>query len=99
VVGSIEGSPRELVVDSGASALVLYERPTIDGGLTTQLEANGGAVGAQACTVHLSLSGARERLLNAVRIDLHGLGPSLLPASTFASVFVSNREGFVEFSR
>jgi hypothetical protein len=37
--------------------------------------------------------------MDAVRIDVHGLGPGLLPASAFASVFVSNREGFVEFSR
>jgi predicted aspartyl protease len=99
VVASVEGSPRELVVDSGASALVLYEKAAVDGGLTTRLQANGGAVRALACTVHLSLSGARERLLEAVRIDLHGLGPGLLPASAFASVFVSNREGFVEFGR
>ena len=99
VVASIEGSPRELVVDSGASALVLYEKAALDGGLAAQLEANGGAARAQACTVHFSLSGGRERLLNAVRIDVHGLGPGLLPASAFAAVFVSNREGFVEFIR
>jgi hypothetical protein len=37
--------------------------------------------------------------MDAVRIDVHGLGPGLLPTSAFASVFVSNREGFVEFSR
>jgi predicted aspartyl protease len=97
VVVSVEGSPRELVVDSGASALVLYEKAAADGGPTSQLQANGGTVRAQACTVHLSLPGARERLFNAVRIDLDGLGPGLLPASAYASVFVSNREGFVEF--
>ena len=39
VVASVEGNPRELVVDSGASAVVLYEKPTLDGGWTTQLEA------------------------------------------------------------
>jgi hypothetical protein len=37
--------------------------------------------------------------MDAVRIDVHGLGPGLLPASAFASVFVSNREGIVEFNR
>jgi predicted aspartyl protease len=99
VVASVEGGPRELVVDSGASALVLYEKPALDGGLTSQLETNGGAARAQACTVQFSLSGARERLLNAVRVDLQGLGPGLLPTSAFASVFVSNRGGFVEFGR
>ncbi|SPF56038.1 exported hypothetical protein [Candidatus Sulfopaludibacter sp. SbA4] len=99
VVASIDGRPRELVVDSGASALVLYEKLALDGALSTQLETNGGTARAQKGSVHFSLAGARDRLMDAVRIDVHGLGPGLLPASAFASVFVSNREGFVEFSR
>jgi hypothetical protein len=37
--------------------------------------------------------------LQAVRVDAHGLGPGLLPASAFASVYVSNRQGFVEFGK
>jgi hypothetical protein len=78
---------------------VLYEKAAVEGCLTTRLQANGGAVGALVCTVRFSLSGARERLIEAIRIDLHGLGPGLLPASAFESVFVSNREGFVEFGR
>jgi len=99
VAASIDGRERELVVDSGASAVVLYEKPTFDGALTSLLGANGGVVPAQNCMVRFSLAGARDRLMDAFRIDVHGLGPSLLPASAFASVFVSNREGFVEFSR
>jgi predicted aspartyl protease len=99
VAASVDGRARELVVDSGSSAVVLYEKPTFDGALTAWLDANGGAVPAQNCKVRLSLAGARDRLVDAVRIDVHGLGPGLLPASAFASVFVSNREGFVEFSR
>lgn len=99
VAGSIDGRERELVVDSGSSAVVLYETPLLDGALTTRLDANGGAALAQKCTVRFSLAGTRDRLMDAVRIDVHGRGPGLLPASIFASVFVSNREGFVEFSR
>ena len=85
--------------DSGSSTAVFYEAPTLDGGLNTRVEANDGAAGAQKCTVRFSLPGGRERPLDAVRIDVHGLGPGLLPTSAFASVFVSNREGFVEFTR
>jgi predicted aspartyl protease len=99
VVASIDGRPRELVVDSGSSAVVLYEKPALDGALTARLDANGGTAPAQKCTVRFSLAGARDSLMDAVRIDVHGLGPGLLPTSAFASVFVSNREGFVEFSR
>jgi hypothetical protein len=99
VAASIDGRERELVVDSGSSAVVLYEAPALDGSRATRLQANGGEARAQNCTVHSSLAGTRDRLMDAVRIDVHGLGPGLLPASAFASVFVSNREGFVEFSR
>lgn len=96
VAASIDGRVRELVVDSGASAIVLYEKST--GAVTARLHANGAAP-AQNCTVRFSLAGARDRLMDAFRIDVRGLGPGLLPASAFASVFVSNRQGFVEFSR
>jgi predicted aspartyl protease len=99
VAASIDGRERELVVDSGSSAVVLYETPALDRALTTRLAGNGGAALAQKCTVRFSLAGTRDRIMDAVRIDVRGLGPGLLPASIFASVFVSNREGFVEFSR
>jgi len=98
VAASIDGRARELVVDSGSSAIVLYE-PALDGALGAQLNANSGGVPAQKCTVRFALPGTRDRLMDAVRIDVRGLGPGLLPASAFASVFVSNHEGFVEFSR
>jgi predicted aspartyl protease len=99
VVVSIDGRERELVVDSGSSTVVLYEVPALDGAQTTRLDANGGAAAAQKCTVRFSLPGTHDRLMDAVRIDVHGLGPGLLPTRAFASVFVSNREGFVEFTR
>lgn len=47
----------------------------------------------------LSLGGGRGRLVDAVRLDIHEQGHGLLPTGAFASVFVSNREGFVEFRR
>jgi hypothetical protein len=108
VAASIDGRIRDLVVDSGASTVVLYEKPAPDGALPTGVDTNGGAARAQKCTVRFALSGSIDHLIDAVRIDhlidavridVHGLGPGLLPASAFASVFVSNREGFVELTR
>jgi hypothetical protein len=97
--------PYRMLIDTGDSSSIVRpeiarrEKPTFDGALTSLLGANGGVVPAQNCTVRFKLAGARDRLMNAFRIDVNGLGPGLLPASAFASVFVSNREGFVEFSR
>lgn len=96
VTASVDGRTRELVVDSGASALVLFERP---GSRPDRLETNGGTVQGERCTVRLALPGGTPRKVEAVRIDTRGLGPGLLPASGFATVFVSNREGFVQFGR
>jgi predicted aspartyl protease len=96
VTASIDGQAQELVVDSGASAVVLYERPT---GATARLEANGGSAAGQTCRVRMSLAGGSNRMLQAVRVEAAGLGAGLLPASAFGSVYVSNREGFVEFGK
>jgi predicted aspartyl protease len=96
VAASIDGKPRELVVDSGASAVVLYGRAAA---LTSRVDANGGSAAAQTCRVRMSLGGGNDRLLEAVRVEARGLGAGLLPASAFTTVYVSNREGFVEFGK
>ncbi len=99
VVAAIDGRLQEMVVDSGAPAVVLYEKPGAGGGVATELFANGGRTRALRGTVRLSLADEPGRAVEAVRVDVNGLGPGLLPAAAFASVFVSNREGFVEFGR
>ena len=83
----------------GAPAVVLYEKPGAGGGVATELFANGGRTRALRGTVRLSFADEPGRAVEAVRVDVSGLGPGLLPAAAFASVFVSNREGFVEFGR
>jgi len=95
---AIDGRAADLVVDSGASSLILFEKPA-SGAALSAFDTDGGTARGQGCKVHLSLGGARERLMEAFRIDAHGLGSGLLPASVFAGVYVSNREGFVEFMR
>ena len=98
VVASIDGRSRELVVDAGASAIVLFEKPT-DGKDVARLNANGASTRALRFMARFSLSGDGEHLMEAVRVDVRGLGQGLLPTSAFRSVFISNREGFVEFAR
>jgi predicted aspartyl protease len=98
VVALIDGRSRKLVVDSGASAVVLFEKP-VTRGVAVQLNANGGSVLAQKFTARFSFTGENEHVIDAVRVDASGLGPGMLPASAFASVFVSNRDRFVEFTQ
>jgi hypothetical protein len=98
VVALIDGRPRELVVDSGASEVVLYEKPS-GAGAMVRLNSNGGSLRAQTSTGRFSFPGDREHIIDVVRVDVGGLGPGLLPTRAFESVFVSNREGFVQFSR
>jgi predicted aspartyl protease len=97
VAASIDGCSRELVIDSGASAVILFEK-LLAGRVMVQVETNAGSILAQRFTALFSLSGERERLIDAFRIDAGGLGPGVLPASAFQSVFVSNLERFVEFT-
>ena len=75
---------RKALGDDAKTARYIETVPTMRGWMPT------AAPQARKNAPYTSLSGARERRLDAVRIDVHGLGPSLLP---------SNREGFVEFSR
>ncbi len=98
VMATVDGRSRELVVDSGASALVLFEKPSI-GPLDGVLQTHGGRTDGQRCSVQVAIAGDAGRLMDAVRVDVSGLGPGLLPTSRFASVFVSNHQRFVQFGR
>jgi hypothetical protein len=98
VVALIDGCPRELVVDSGASEVVLYEKP-LNAGTVVQLDSNRGSVRAKASRGRFLFPGDREHIIDVIRVDAGGLGSGLLPTRAFESVFVSNREGFVEFTR
>jgi predicted aspartyl protease len=94
----VEGKERDLVLDSGANVVVLYETP-LPGRSMTEVTTNGGTAAAQRCSVDVVIAGGHGRKLSAVRIDAQGLGPGLLPTSAFDAVFVSNRRGFVEFRK
>jgi len=98
VVALIDGRTEEFVVDSGSSAVVVYEKLSA-AGVMVQIDTNEGSTPAQKFTARLAFPGGRDYVMGAVRVDVHGLGPGLLPASAFGSVFVSNRQGYVEFRR
>ena len=98
VVAAVDGRNTELVIDSGSSALVLFETPRT-GTLSANLDSNTGSARGERCTVSVSLAESPARQVMAVRVAASGLGSGLLPASAFSSVFVSNRQGFVQLSR
>ena len=94
----VAGEPAELVLDSGAPAVVLFQ---CSGRAMQQatLATNSGSIGAAETSTRIALPGDRERHMRAVCVNSLQRGPSLLPASVFASVFVSNREGLVRVTR
>jgi predicted aspartyl protease len=94
----VDGRRANLVVDSGAPAVVLFEcAARLQRGVV--LVTNGTAVEATEALARIALTGDRERQMRAVCIDSGRRQAGLLPASAFSGVFVSNREGFVSLTR
>ena len=95
ISAEVDGRTQDLVLDSGASDLVLFERRTADfiPAHGAQLLTNSGSIPALEGSARVNIGGAYRRSLAAVRVASAGNG--LLPASEFAAVFVSNRQGIV----
>jgi predicted aspartyl protease len=94
ISAEVNGRRQDLVVDSGASVLVLFgQRPTIT---PARLTTNLGAVDAGIGTAAVRIGGSFTRRLKAAQVDAPPQ-PGLLPAATFQSVYVSNRNGVVVF--
>lgn len=89
----VDGRPLELILDSGAPAVVLSQ---CAGAVSQQatLLANGASVGAGETSTRIALPGDRERYMRAICVNSLQ-PPGLLPASAFSEVFVSNRDGLV----
>jgi hypothetical protein len=92
IVAEVDGRRREVVLDSGAPALVLFESAPLH---TVRLETNAGAVGAELGRSLVSLGGLAVRSMRSVRVNAPGSRTDLLPLCEFDAVHVSNREGFV----
>jgi hypothetical protein len=96
----VDGVARDLVVDSGADILVLFEnvnKVRISAGAT--LFANGQSAAEELGSAWVGLGDGRKRQMTASRVNTPELSGGLLPANGFRAIYVSNREGFVEMVR
>jgi predicted aspartyl protease len=94
LMATVDGRPSELILDSGAPAVVMFQC----GGAATQqatLLTNGASIECGETSARIALPGDRERRMRAVCVSSFEPAPGLLPTSTFSQVFVSNRDGFV----
>jgi predicted aspartyl protease len=98
VEARVNGVALDLVVDSGANILVLFEHNARDAGGSSLLT-NVQSVGTELGSARVSMAESREVRMDAARVASNQLNGGLLPAIAFRAVYVSNREGFVEFVR
>jgi predicted aspartyl protease len=93
ILTEVDGRREELIVDSGAQLLVLFERsPRASQAL---LLTNSHAVQAGTGSVKVAIGESYRRSMPAARVNASVAGSGLLPAGIFRSVYVSNREGAV----
>jgi len=98
VAALVDGVALDLVLDSGADLLVLFEHKLRSAGEAT-LSTNGQSAGAELGSALVALCGSREQRMTVARVNSPQLSGGLLPANTFRGIYVSNREGFVELVR
>jgi len=98
VAALVDGVARDLVVDSGADVLVLFEHK-LGNALETTLLTNGQTGGAELGSARVALAGAEGQRMTAARVSSTQLSGGLLPAKTFRAIYVSNRHGFIELAR
>jgi predicted aspartyl protease len=98
VLAEVDGKRSELVLDSGAATVVLFETGGISSRARMLFTAEGPTKAAEG-SAQIAVEGLEARRMKIVRVHFAEPAPGLLPASAFAAVFVSNRQGFVEFVR
>ncbi len=94
----VDGREAKVVLDSGASTVVLFDcapQPRLRAALLTNSDT---AEGGEA-TARIALPGFPERKMRAVCFSLPDHPPALLPASVFSAVFVSNRDAYLRLVR
>ena len=91
ISAELDGRRQDLVVDSGASTLVVFGSATPV--TSTVLVTNTGSVPAATSNAEIAIGQYRRRLA-AVVVDAPAQ-PALLPASAFHAVYISNRHGIV----
>jgi len=94
----VDGESEELILDSGASTVVLFEC-TGQVRRTGTLATNADSIEAGETSTRIALPGDKERKMSAVCVRSSQHAPGLLPASAFSAVFVSNRDGVLRLTR
>jgi hypothetical protein len=90
----INGHRQDLIVDSGASTLVLFGQKLFIPVSFSSLATNGGSVEGSSGSARVSIGKGFNRRLNIVVANVPPR-PGLLPAVLFRQVYVSNRDGVV----
>ncbi len=93
IAAEVNGNRQDLVVDSGASALILFA-PSRRAGQQATLLAQSGSVEALAGSAKVTIGPGYSRTMLMSQVN-SSPRPGLLPAAAFASVYVSNRNGVV----
>jgi predicted aspartyl protease len=83
----VDGRHRELVLDSGAPAVVLFERAAVRN--TAMMFTNNGSAPVESGWARID-----ERRMKAVRVNASEPQTGLLGLSAFRAVYISNSEGF-----
>lgn len=92
ITAKVDGRRQDLVVDSGAPVLVLFERSQL--ARSALLVTNNGSADVAMRGARVEIGATFARRMEAVEVN----GPpatGLLPAGVFASVYISNRNGVV----
>jgi predicted aspartyl protease len=98
VAALVDGVALDLVVDSGADIMVLFEHKLHSAGEAT-LSTNGQSTGAELGSARVALCGSREQRMTVARVNSPQLSGGLLPTNAFRAIYVSNRQGFVDLER
>jgi predicted aspartyl protease len=94
VAALVDGVALDLVVDSGADILVLFEHKLHSAGEATLLT-NGQSAAAELGSARVALGDSREQRMAVARVNSTQLSGGLLPADAFRAIYVSNRQGLV----
>ena len=92
ISADVNGRRQDLVVDSGASVLILFGRSAVAGG--SMVLTNSGSVEAETGSARVTIGGSYNRVLTTAEFSAPPQ-PGLLPAAAFNSVYISNRDGLV----
>jgi predicted aspartyl protease len=93
ILAEVDNRRQELLVDSGAQLLVLYEHGVVVA--QARLLTNGEPAPAEICSAKVAIGPNYFRKMTAAKVNPSSQTLGLLPAAAFGSVYVSNRDGVV----